>query len=244
MRNPARTSSITSAAPIRSARARAPRAKAGSTSSWSSNESCLNGVTMIAATSPSTVAAAASRDSSELYANSTRSARSLGVVPAGEGVHQGSAPWYAPCAISTLFRPVAALATMRAWVVASVPFLENIAQSALGIRSTSSSASSTMIGPGPLRQSPSAAWRAAASSTRGCRWPSTTGPQLHMKSMYSRPFTSHWRQPSPRSKNCGKPGANRAALRWPYMPPGTTLAARARRSASFIGGSLGSSRGR
>ena len=80
---------------------------------------------------------------------------------------------------------------MSAWVVASVPFLENIAQSALGTVSTSSSASSTMIGPGPLRQSPRASCRAAASSTRGCRCPSTTGPQLHMKSMYSRPSTSH-----------------------------------------------------
>src|SRR5207253_750256 len=75
-------------------------------------------------------------------------------------------------------------------VVASVPFLENSAQSAWVTRPVSFSASSTMRAVGPLRQSPSAACLRTASSTSGRLWPSTIGPQLHIKSRYFRPSTS------------------------------------------------------
>ena len=57
-RNPARTSSRISAAPFSSHRVRSPRAKAGSTSSWSYPASCLNGLTrMPARSSPASAAA-------------------------------------------------------------------------------------------------------------------------------------------------------------------------------------------
>ena len=51
-RNPALTSSRTSAAPVRSHSARSSRANCGSTSSSSKPASCRNGDTMIAAASP------------------------------------------------------------------------------------------------------------------------------------------------------------------------------------------------
>ena len=60
IRKPARTSSMTSIAPIRSQISRTPRAKPGSVSSWSKPASCLNGETMMAAASPSASATAAS----------------------------------------------------------------------------------------------------------------------------------------------------------------------------------------
>ncbi len=66
-RKPARTSSITSAAPIRSHRARNSRANSGSTSSWSKPASCLKGDTMIAATSPPASATAFSTLVMSLY---------------------------------------------------------------------------------------------------------------------------------------------------------------------------------
>ena len=75
-----------------------------------------------------------------------------------------------------LRRPVCARAIVQHMVVASVPFLANIAQSACRTVCTSSSARSTMTGPGAFWQSPSAACAAAAASTAGCWWPSTTGP--------------------------------------------------------------------
>jgi hypothetical protein len=50
-------------------------------------------------------------------------------------------------------------------VVASVPFLANSAKSACATVSTRRSASSIITGAGPVMQSPSARWRAAASST-------------------------------------------------------------------------------
>ncbi len=53
------------------------------------------------------------------------------------------------------------------WVVASVPFLEKMAQSAWATVAVMASANSTRRGDGPFWQSPWAAWRAAASSTRG-----------------------------------------------------------------------------
>ena len=58
----------------------------------------------------------------------------------------------APAAILRL--PVAPRASVTQVVVASVPFLENIAQSACVTRPTSRSASSTMRSDGPFRQSP------------------------------------------------------------------------------------------
>ena len=57
-RNPQRTSSRISAAPVASHSARRPRANAGSTSSWSYPASCLNGLTrMPARSSPASAAA-------------------------------------------------------------------------------------------------------------------------------------------------------------------------------------------
>lgn len=53
--------------------------------------------------------------------------------------------------------------------VASVPFLQNIAQAAWPIMPTTDSASSTITPDGPLRQSPSCACARAAASTSG--WP-------------------------------------------------------------------------
>ena len=78
--------------------------------------------------------------------------------------------------------PEAARARVTQVVVASVPFLPNSAQSACGISPTSRSASSTSRSDGPFRQSPAAVWRATASATTGLPWPTTIGPQLHMKS--------------------------------------------------------------
>ena len=57
-RNPQRTSSRISAAPVASHSARRPRANAGSTSSWSYPASCLNGLTRMAARSSPASAAA------------------------------------------------------------------------------------------------------------------------------------------------------------------------------------------
>ena len=74
----------------------------------------------------------------------------------------GAAGDAAPCG-----RPVGARATVRPSVVASVPFLQNIAQSAWATWSTIVSASSTMRGLGPLRTSPSASCAATAASTGG-----------------------------------------------------------------------------
>lgn len=88
-------------------------------------------------------------------------------------------------------------------VVASVPFFWNMAQSAWATVRTSLSASSTIRSDGASRQSPSSAWARAAASTSGWRWPRTTGPQLHMRSTYSRPSTSVTRAPWPLRMNWG-----------------------------------------
>ena len=58
--------------------------------------------------------------------------------------------------------PVAPRASVTQVVVASVPFLENSAQSACVTRPTSRSASSTMRSVGPFRQSPCSICRRAA----------------------------------------------------------------------------------
>ena len=83
---------------------------------------------------------------------------------------------WAPLATSTFRRPVPERATVTHTVVASVPFLAKMAQSACSTVSTSNSASSTMRSDGPFWQSASACWRAAAASTAGWRCPSTIGP--------------------------------------------------------------------
>ena len=81
-----------------------------------------------------------------------RWARSSAVTPAGRGVHQGSAPWYAFVAIRIFRFPVAALAMVKQAVVASVPFFWNMTQSAWALLSTNLSANSTKRGVGPLKQ--------------------------------------------------------------------------------------------
>lgn len=69
-------------------------------------------------------------------------------------------------------------------VVASVPFLAKIAQSACATVSTSSSASSTVRGVGPFTQSPRAAWACTAASTSAWLCPITIGPKEHIRSTY------------------------------------------------------------
>jgi len=103
-------------------------------------------------------------------------ARSAAVTPPGRGVHQGAEPWYDPRAARILRRPVAARAIVRASVVASVPFLANMAQSACATVAVSASASSTIRGDGAFWQSASRRCASAAASTLGCWCPSTTGP--------------------------------------------------------------------
>ena len=73
-------------------------------------------------------------------------------------------------------RPVCARAIVQHMVVASVPFLANIAQSACRTVAHQQLGEVHHDRAGPFWQSPSAACAAAASSTRGCWWPSTTGP--------------------------------------------------------------------
>ena len=101
--------------------------------------------------------------------------------------------------MTTASRPVAARATARHRLVASVPFLANMAQSAWSTRLVSSSASSTMTPPGPDNVSPRSRCAAAACSTPACAYPMIMGPKLHMRSTYSLPSTSQTRAPRPRS---------------------------------------------
>src|SRR5208282_5804440 len=106
-------------------------------------------------------------------------ARSSGITPAGAGVHHAWVPWYAPEHIAIFGRPVAWRATSVAQVHTSDPFFANTVQSANGVIETRCSARSTHTGPGALKQLPSSICRRAASSTLGCRWPSTIGPYEH-----------------------------------------------------------------
>ena len=110
------------------------------------------------------------------------------------GAYHGAAPWCTPRPagvtpadranlgyytfndLDSVRSAVRARAIVQHMVVASVPVLANIAQSACRTVATSSSARSTRTGPGPFWQSPSAACAVTAASTPGCWWPSTTGP--------------------------------------------------------------------
>ena len=131
-------------------------------------QSCRKAVTMMPARSLPAASAAASRLASVVVVE----AQQVGaVVRRGAGRHRRAPGRRAVIGRrappGSLRRPVAARAMVTQAVVASVPFFWNIAQSAWAMRSTRRSASSTMTGAGPFRQSPSAAWRAAASSTTG-----------------------------------------------------------------------------
>src|SRR6218665_250538 len=60
------------------------------------------------------------------------------------------------------------------------------------------------------------------------------GPHEHIMSMYSCPSASQIEAPSPFSKNGGKPAGRCATFLWPYIPPGTVVADRARNDASAL----------
>ena len=69
----------------------------------------------------------------------------------------------------TVLRRVWARAVTRAMEVASVPFLQNIAQSAWVTMPVKASASSTIRPVGPVRVSPISIWRTKAALISG--WP-------------------------------------------------------------------------
>src|SRR6218665_316625 len=60
------------------------------------------------------------------------------------------------------------------------------------------------------------------------------GPHEHIMSMYSCPSASQIEAPRPFSKNSRKPAGRCATFLWPYIPPGTVVADRARNDASAL----------
>ena len=229
-------SSSTSAAPIRSHSARMPAGELG----VGQLEVALDVVADRRDDDRGDVAApasatAASSDGEVVVVEEDRVGVVLGRRPARAVRHRPAADAVvgARARTSTLRRPVAERATSAPSVVASVPFLQNIAQSAWATWSTSDlgqldHARARTVE--DVAHRPAA--RATAASISGWRWPSRFGPHEHMRSRYSAPSTSQIRQPSPRAKNCGKLAGRNAAFMWPCMPPGTTFAARARSASS------------
>jgi hypothetical protein len=126
----------------------------------------------------------------------------MGVVPMNQSSVEKNG-W--SLQMATRSRPVTALASLTAAVVASEPFLQNLAISAPRTSPRRRSAHSTSRGDGRVKLVPRRIAAAAASTTAGCPWPSATERRPIPYSMNSRPSTSQTWQPLPRTRNAGAP---------------------------------------